>query len=104
MNGKPNVLLIATLDTKEQEARYIRDCLEKAGVDVFHLDTSIRRTIEGGAEIGPDEVAGGGHGDMGVTVISVACTEVLSPMSDFSLATSALTVAPPASRLGQRPL
>lgn len=57
MNGKPNVLLIATLDTKEQEARYIRDCLEKAGVDVFHLDTSIRRTIEGGAEIGPDEVA-----------------------------------------------
>ena len=57
MNGKPNVLLIATLDTKEQESRYIRDCLEKAGVDVFHLDTSIRKTVEGGAEIGPDEVA-----------------------------------------------
>jgi uncharacterized protein (UPF0261 family) len=51
----PRVLLIITQDTKEQEARFLRATLEGAGVDVVHLDASIRRTV-GGAEIGPDEV------------------------------------------------
>jgi uncharacterized protein (UPF0261 family) len=53
----PRVLLIITQDTKETEARFIRRTLEAAGVDVVHLDASIRRTV-GGAEISPDDVAG----------------------------------------------
>ena len=57
MAGKPTVLMIITLDTKEVEARYIRGVLEEQGVDVIHLDCSIRRTVEGVAEIGPDAVA-----------------------------------------------
>ncbi len=63
MSSKPRVLLIVTLDTKEVEARYIRNCLEEAGVEVIHLDPSIRRTV-GGAEISPDEIAAAAGTDM----------------------------------------
>lgn len=55
MSELPRVLLIITQDTKEIEARFVRRVLESAGVEVVHLDASIRQTI-GGAEIGPDEV------------------------------------------------
>ena len=57
MTGKPRVLLVITQDTKEEEARFVRATLESAGVDVVHLDPSIRRTV-GGAEISPEDVAG----------------------------------------------
>lgn len=57
MADKPKVLFIATRDTKEQEAKYIRECLEEAGVEVHHLDPSIRRTVDEGAEIGPERIA-----------------------------------------------
>jgi uncharacterized protein (UPF0261 family) len=53
----PKVLMIITLDTKAQEARYIRDVLEAHGVGVIHLDASIRKTVQAGAEIGPEAVA-----------------------------------------------
>ena len=56
MSAKPKVLMIITLDTKETEAGFVRKCLEERGVDVCHLDASIRHTV-GGAEIGPDQVA-----------------------------------------------
>jgi uncharacterized protein (UPF0261 family) len=55
MSELPRVLLIITQDTKEIEARFVRRVLESAGVEVVHLDASIRHTV-GGAEIGPDEV------------------------------------------------
>jgi uncharacterized protein (UPF0261 family) len=55
MADLPSVLLIITQDTKEIEARFVRHVLESAGVEVVHLDASIRQTI-GGAEIGPDDV------------------------------------------------
>jgi uncharacterized protein (UPF0261 family) len=55
MADLPRVLLIITQDTKEVEARFVRRVLESAGVDVVHLDASIRQTV-GGAEIGPDDV------------------------------------------------
>jgi uncharacterized protein (UPF0261 family) len=55
MAETPRVLLVITQDTKEIEARFIRTILEDAGVEVVHLDASIRRTV-GGAEIGPDAV------------------------------------------------
>lgn len=53
---RPSVLLICTQDTKEEEARFTRAILEQAGVDVVHLDPSVRRTV-GGAEIAPETVA-----------------------------------------------
>lgn len=57
----PNVLLIITQDTKQQEAAYARQILEEAGCSVIHLDPSIRRTV-GGAEISPEDVsAAAGH-------------------------------------------
>ncbi|NBC36701.1 UPF0261 family protein [Novosphingobium sp. FSY-8] len=54
--ARPRVLLIITQDTKEVEARFLRQTLEGAGVDVVHLDPSVRRDL-GGAEIGPNDVA-----------------------------------------------
>jgi uncharacterized protein (UPF0261 family) len=56
MAGKPTILLIATQDSKEQEARFLRTELEAAGCAVIHLDASVRRTV-GGAEISPEAVA-----------------------------------------------
>lgn len=56
MADAPRVLLVITQDTKEEEARFVRRTLEAAGVEVVHLDPSIRRTI-GGAEIGPEAIA-----------------------------------------------
>jgi len=57
MGSKPKVLMLVTLDTKETEARFIRKCLEDSGLEVRHLDASIRRTVEGGADITPDQIA-----------------------------------------------
>lgn len=56
MAAKPKVLLIITLDTKQLEAQFVRACLEENGVEVVHLDASIRRIVPG-AEIGPEQVA-----------------------------------------------
>jgi uncharacterized protein (UPF0261 family) len=57
MENRPKVLMIITLDTKEVEAQYLRKCLEDSGLDVYHLDASIRRTVGGGADITPDQIA-----------------------------------------------
>lgn len=56
MTEKPRVLLIATQDTKEEESRFLRGCLEDAGCQVVHLDPSVRQTV-GGAEISPEQIA-----------------------------------------------
>src|SRR5690554_4669867 len=56
MSSTSTVLLIVTLDTKEAEARFVRDCLEACGLRVEHLDASIRRIVPG-AEIGPEQIA-----------------------------------------------
>lgn len=55
--SKPKVLMIVTLDTKAVEAKFVRETLEANGVDVVHLDASIRAEVEGGAEITPKQVA-----------------------------------------------
>lgn len=57
MTRKPNLLLIGTLDTKEQETRFVRDILEAQGVEVHHLDASIRAAVDGGAAITPEQIA-----------------------------------------------
>jgi len=57
MGDKPKILLVATLDTKEMEARFLRNCLEESGVEVFNLDASIRRTISADSAITPEQIA-----------------------------------------------
>ncbi len=57
MENRPKVLMIITLDTKEVEARYLRKCLEDSGLEVYHLDASIRRAVDAGADITPDQIA-----------------------------------------------
>jgi uncharacterized protein (UPF0261 family) len=56
MTEAPKVLLIGTLDTKEEEVRFLRAELEVAGCRVIHMDPSIRRSA-GGAEISPEMIA-----------------------------------------------
>ncbi len=55
MNQK-KILMIVTQDTKQVEAAFLRKALESAGVDVIHLDPSVRKIIPG-AEIGAAQVA-----------------------------------------------
>jgi uncharacterized protein (UPF0261 family) len=57
MDGKRRVLLIATLDSKKVETAFIRERLEENDLEVYLLDASIRRTVEGGASITPDQIA-----------------------------------------------
>jgi uncharacterized protein (UPF0261 family) len=57
MSDKPKVLLIMTLDSKEIEAAFIRECLVDSGLEVFQLDAGIRRTVDSGADITPDQIA-----------------------------------------------
>jgi AraC-like DNA-binding protein len=52
----PRVLLLVTQDTKEEEGRFLRACLEEAGCEVIQLEPGVRRAI-GGAEIGLEAVA-----------------------------------------------
>ena len=58
MSNKPKVLMIITLDTKAVEAKFIREVLESQGVDVVHLDASIRESTDASVEIPPEAVAG----------------------------------------------
>ena len=57
MTTKPRVLMIITLDTKATEAQFVREQLEANGVDVVHLDASIRNTVDPNVEIPPERVA-----------------------------------------------
>jgi len=57
MADRPKVLMMMTLDTKENEARFVRQVLEESGLEVYHLDASVRRTVDGGAAITPDQIA-----------------------------------------------
>jgi uncharacterized protein (UPF0261 family) len=57
MSDKPKVLMVATLDTKETEARFIKECLQESGLEVYQLDGSVRPTSGVQAEITPDQIA-----------------------------------------------
>ncbi len=57
MGDKPKVLVVASLDSKETEAGFIRKCLEDCGVQAYILDWSVRRTVDCGADIAPDQIA-----------------------------------------------
>jgi uncharacterized protein (UPF0261 family) len=53
----PAVLLVATMDTKEVEAGYLRSCLERAGVSVVVLDAGIRGESPRHVDVRSDQVA-----------------------------------------------
>jgi uncharacterized protein (UPF0261 family) len=57
MKDKPRVLMIMALDTKEIETRFMRKCLEDAGLEVCLLDFSIRGAGNSEADITPDQIA-----------------------------------------------
>ena len=57
MSDRPKVLMIVTQDSKAAEARFVRECLEDCGVEVYHLDPSVRSLEESSAEITPDQIA-----------------------------------------------
>ena len=57
MSTKPIVLLIATLDTKIEEAEYILKCLDDQGVNTVILDPSVRKSGNREVNITPEEVA-----------------------------------------------
>lgn len=57
MSDRPRVLLVATMDTKGQEAMFVRQRLEQAGVAVAVLDGGIRGESPAPVEIGRREVA-----------------------------------------------
>ena len=58
MSGKPTVLLIATLDTKLDEAEYILKCLDEMEINTLILDPSVRISGNREVEITPEDVAG----------------------------------------------
>lgn len=54
------VLLIATLDTKEEEAFFLKQCIESHGLRVMVMDTGILSPPQRNAEISQNEVANRG--------------------------------------------
>jgi uncharacterized protein (UPF0261 family) len=57
MGDRPRVLMVVTMDSKATEAQFVRKCLEGAGVEVCHLDPSVRGSAASTAEITPDQIA-----------------------------------------------
>lgn len=57
MSQRPKVLMVVTLDTKEVEAGFIKQCLEERGVEVFQLDGSVRPRFGEDADITPEDIA-----------------------------------------------
>lgn len=77
---KPTVLLIATLDTKEEEAFYLKACIEKRGVSVLVMDTGILSPPEHKVDIPQEEVARKGGmslKDALATGDKFVCTEIM---------------------------
>ena len=60
MPGPPAALLIATMDTKGQEALFIATCLKQAGVAVLVMDAGIRGDSPVAVDISRSEVAEAG--------------------------------------------
>lgn len=57
MSGMPTVLLIATLDTKLDEAEFIVKCLDEMEVNTLILDPSVRESGNREVAISPEDVA-----------------------------------------------
>ena len=51
------ILLIATHDTKEEEARFLKSCIKAHGTAVLVMDTGILAAPKGQVDISQEEVA-----------------------------------------------
>ncbi len=74
------ILLIATHDTKEEEASYLKQCIESNGVLVMVMDTGILAPPKGQVDISQDEVATRGGMPLKEAVATGdkrECTEVM---------------------------
>ncbi|OEU44711.1 MAG: hypothetical protein BBJ60_06300 [Desulfobacterales bacterium S7086C20] len=74
------VLLIATLDTKEEEAFFLKRCIESHGIRVLVMDTGILSPPNGKPDISQDEVAKSGGTSLKEAVATGdkrECTEVM---------------------------
>jgi uncharacterized protein (UPF0261 family) len=74
------ILLIATHDTKEEEALYLKQCIESNGVNITVMDTGILAPPKGKVEISQDEVANRGGMSLKEAVATGdkrECTEVM---------------------------
>ena len=87
------VLLIATLDTKEEEAFFLKQCIESHGVHVTVMDTGILSLPQRKADISQNEVANRGGmsleeavatGDKGVCTINMCqgCENITKELYD----------------------
>jgi uncharacterized protein (UPF0261 family) len=54
---KKTALIIVTLDTKGAEALFLKEVLERRGLDVIVMDAGIYPSVHGGGDIGRQEVA-----------------------------------------------
>lgn len=77
---KRTVLLIATFDTKEEEARYLKKSIESRGVDVLTMDTGVLAPSQIPVDVDRREVADRGGislekalaaGDKGVCILNM---------------------------------
>ena len=98
MSGMPTVLLIATLDTKLDEAEYILKCLDEMGVKTLILDPSVRESGNMEVTISPEDVAGAagttleavrnlGHEGKALSTMtegSIICAKKLYEQRDFN--------------------
>jgi uncharacterized protein (UPF0261 family) len=57
LTKKPTVLLVATMDTKGNEARYLEACMQQAGVEVLIMDPGIRGENKYPVTVTREEVA-----------------------------------------------
>ena len=60
MNRPQSALLVATMDTKGEEAFFMADCLKAEGISVVILDGGIKGQSKGPVQITREEVAGAG--------------------------------------------
>ena len=60
MNHSPTALLVATMDTKGQEALFVTQCLKNRGISIKILDAGIRGKSPVPADISRDDVAAAG--------------------------------------------
>jgi uncharacterized protein (UPF0261 family) len=76
-----NILIVATLDTKGKETRYMRSVLETLGLKPVLMDISMRGSIDSPAEISPAQVAAAG----GSSLEEIRTSQQRSRITDITI-------------------
>ena len=97
LKKKPAVLLVATMDTKGEEARYLETCMQRAGVEVLLMDPGIkgentypvtisREEVAQAAGKSLEEIQGLGHEGKALACMTsgaIRCAQDLYPKKTF---------------------